>query len=350
VPYLDKALFLNSGSEAVEAAIKFARAATGRPGIAYCEHAFHGLSYGALSLNGSDIFRSGFEPLLPGCIRVAFNDLVALERALHSQTVAAFIVEPIQGKGVKLPSNDYLKSAADLCRRYGTLFIADEVQTGLGRTGRFLAVEHWGVEPDMVLLAKTLSGGHVPVAAVLARKKIFDKVFDRMDRAVVHGSTFGANDLAMTAGIATLDVLMSERLIEKAARVGERLLHGLAAMIPQYEFLRDVRGKGLMIGIEFGPPRSLKLKAAWHTLEASGQGLYCQLITLPLFKEHKILSQVAGHASHTIKLLPALVISDADCDWVINAFNSVIRDSENVPGAMWSLGKTLVGNALQATA
>ena len=224
VPYLDKALFLNSGSEAVEAAIKFARAATGRPGIVYCEHAFHGLSYGALSLNGDDIFRNGFEPLLPGCVRVPFNDLVGLERALHSQTIAAFIVEPIQGKGVNVPTNDYLKSAAELCRRHGTLFVADEVQTGIGRTGRFLAVEHWNVEPDMVLLAKTLSGGHVPVAAILARKKIFDKVFDRMERAVAHGSTFGGNDLAMAAGIATLDVLASERLIEKAARTGEYLL------------------------------------------------------------------------------------------------------------------------------
>ena len=184
VPYLDKVFFLNSGSEAVEAAIKFARAATGRPGIIYCDHAFHGLSYGALSLNGDDIFRDRFAPFLPGCVRIPFNDLVGLEQALHSRTIAAFIVEPIQGKGVNMPTDDYLKSAADLCRRYGTLFVADEVQTGMGRTGRFLAVEHWNVEPDLVLLAKTLSGGHVPVAAVLGRKKLFDKVFDRMERAL----------------------------------------------------------------------------------------------------------------------------------------------------------------------
>jgi ornithine--oxo-acid transaminase len=154
VPYLDKAFFLNSGSEAVEAGIKFARAATGRPGIIYCEQAFHGLSYGALSINGDDIYRNGFAPFLPGCIRIPFSDLVGLERALHSRTAAAFIVEPIQGKGVNMPANDYLKSAADLCRRHGTLFIADEVQTGIGRTGRFLAVEHWNVEPDMVFLPK----------------------------------------------------------------------------------------------------------------------------------------------------------------------------------------------------
>jgi ornithine--oxo-acid transaminase len=350
VPYLEKVFFLNSGSETVEAAIKFARVATGRPGIVYCEHAFHGLSYGALSLNGNDIFRSGFEPLLPDCISVPFNDLDALERALGSRKIAAFIVEPIQGKAVTLPANDYLKGAADLCRRHGTLFVADEVQTGVGRTGRFLAVEHWNVEPDMVLLAKALSGGHVPIGAVLARKKIFDKVFDSMEHAVVHGSTFGGNDMAMAAGITTLDVIASEKLIDKASRLGERLLQDLSALIPRYEFLHDVRGKGLMIGIEFGRPRSLKLKASWHALEASQEGLFSQLITMPLFKQHNILTQVAAHASHTIKLLPPFVISAADCDHIVGAFDAVLADSERVPGAIWSLGKTLVANTARVGA
>ena len=349
-PYLDKVFFANSGSEAVEAAIKFARAATGRPGIVYCEHAFHGLTYGALSLNGDDIFRDGFEPFLPGCQCIPFNDLSALEKALHSRAAAAFIVEPIQGKGVNLPDAGYLQSAAELCRRYGTLFVVDEVQTGLGRTGRFLAIEHWNVEPDMVLLAKALSGGHVPVGAVLARRQVFEKVFNRMDRAVVHGSTFGSNDLAMAAGIATLDVIASERLIENAARMGERLTRALDAMIPRYEFLHAVRGKGLMIGIEFGPPKSLRLKSSWHALEASRTGLFCQLITIPLFKEHKILTQVASHTSHTVKLLPPLVISNSDCDWTLNALDSVIAASERVPGAVWSLGKTLIANAVRAGA
>jgi ornithine--oxo-acid transaminase len=349
VPYLDKVFFANSGAESVEAAIKFARAATGRPGIVYCEHAFHGLSYGALSLNGDDVFRSGFEPLLPDCFSVPFNDLLALEKALRSRTMAAFIVEPIQGKGVTLPADDYLKTAADLCRRHGTLFVADEIQTGLGRTGRFLAVEHWGVEPDMVLIAKSLSGGHVPVGAVLARKHIFEKVFNRMDRAVVHGSTFAKNDLAMAAGIATLDVLASEGMIDNAARTGEYLLRGLAAMTERYELLREVRGKGLMIGIEFGPPKSFKLKSSWNILEAANKGLFCQLITIPLLKDHKILCQVAGHASHTVKLLPPFVISDADCDWILDAFDSVIADSHRVPGAIWSLGKTLAGHAMRAS-
>jgi ornithine--oxo-acid transaminase len=350
VPHLDKVFFANSGAEAVEAAIKFARAATGRSGIVFCDHAFHGLSYGALSLNGDATFRAGFEPLLPHCIKIPFNDLAALEQALSGKQIAAFIVEPIQGKGVHLPDDGYLRGAADLCRKYGALFVADEIQTGLGRTGRFLAIEHWGVEPDMVTIAKSLSGGHVPVGAVLTRKWVFEKVFNRMDRAVVHGSTFGKNDLAMAAGIATLDVLESEKLIENAERQGARLMRSLTAMIERYELLKEVRGKGLMIGVEFGAPQSLKLKASWHALESASKGLFCQLIAIPLFKEHRILTQVAGHGSHTVKLLPPLVLSDADCERIETAFDAVIAGSHRVPGAVWSLGKTLVDHALKARA
>jgi ornithine--oxo-acid transaminase len=350
VPYLDKVFFANSGAECVEAAIKFARCATGRPGIVYCDHAFHGLSYGALSLTGDDNFRKGFGPLLPDCTSIPFNDLQALEKALSTRQVAAFVVEPIQGKGVNMPTDEFLPGAAALCRRYGTLFVADEIQTGIGRTGRFLACEHWNIEPDMVLLAKALSGGHVPVGAVLARKQVFDKVFNQMDRAVVHGSTFGKNDLAMAAGIATLDVMKAERLVENAARRGAELRLALTRLVPGYELMKEVRGKGLMIGVEFGPPKSLRLKASWNVLETANKGLFCQLITVPLFKDHKILTQVSGHGSHTIKLLPPLTITDEDCNWVERAFDTVIADSHKVPGAIWSLGKTLVDNAIRKSA
>jgi len=348
VPYLDKVFFTNSGTESVEASLKFARAATGRDGIVYCSHAFHGLTYGSLSVNGDEIFRSGFGPLLPGCIEVPFNDIVALERALASRTIAAFIVEPIQGKGVTVPADDYLRDALDLCRKHGTLFIADEIQTGLGRTGRFLACEHWSIEPDIVLLAKSLSGGHVPVGALLTRKWIFDKVFDRMDRAVVHGSTFAKNDLAMSAGLATLEVIESEGLMQNAARMGTRLLATFERMTQRHELVKAVRGKGLIIGIEFGAPRSLALKASWNLLETANSGLFCQLIVIPLLKEHRILTQVAGHANHTIKLLPPLIISDEDCDLIEQSFEAVISDAHRVPGAIWSLGKTLIENAARA--
>src|ERR1700759_3584437 len=350
VPYLDKVFFANSGAETVEAAVKFARGATGRPGIVHCSHAYHGLPYGALSLTDDPNFRAGFEPLLPGCTAIPFNDLAALEQALSSRQVAAFIVEPIQGKGVNMPTDEFLPGAAALCRRYGTLLVADEIQTGIGRTGRFLAVEHWNVEPDMVLLAKALSGGHVPVGAVLTRKSIFDKIFNQMDRAVVHGSTFAKNDLAMAAGIATLDVIEQEKLIDAAAKRGAELRLALTRMVPGYELMKEVRGKGLMIGVEFGPPKSLRLRASWNVLETANKGLFCQLITVPLFKDHKILTQVAGHGSHTVKLLPPLVISEEDSRWIENGFDTVIGGSHKVPGAIWSLGKTLVDNAVRKSA
>jgi ornithine--oxo-acid transaminase len=350
VPYLDKVFFANSGAESVEAAIKFARVATGRTGIVYCDHGYHGLTYGALSLTDDKNFRGGFEPLLPDCKVIPFNDLAALEQTLSSRQIAAFIVEPIQGKGVNMPTDEFLPGAAALCRKYGTLFVADEIQTGIGRTGRFLAVEHWNVEPDMVLLAKALSGGHVPIGVVLTRKHIFDKIFNRMDRAVVHGSTFAKNDLAMAAGIATLEVLKAEKLVENAARRGAELQLALNRMVPGYELLKEVRGKGLMIGVEFGPPKSLRLRASWNLLETANKGLFCQLITVPLFKDHKILTQVAGHGSHTIKLLPPLIINDEDCKWIETSFDSVIAASHQVPGAIWSLGKTLMDNAVRKSA
>ncbi|MDE2578176.1 MAG: aspartate aminotransferase family protein [Hyphomicrobiales bacterium] len=349
-PWLDKVFFANSGAESVEAAMKFARSATGRNRIVHCDHAFHGLTYGALSMNGDATFRDGFGPLLPSVSEIPFNDLAALEAALRHRDVAAFFVEPIQGKGVNMPADDYLKGAQDLCRKYGALFVADEIQTGLGRTGKFLAVEHWGVEPDMILLSKALSGGHVPVGAVLARKWIFEKVFNRMDRAVVHGSTFAKNDLGMAAAIATLDVIDAEGLVENAARRGEDIMRALRAMAPRYELLKDVRGKGLMIGVEFGAPKSLKLKAAFAMLETVNAGLFSQIITIPLFKDHKILCQVAGHGANIVKLLPPLNLNDEDVAWIVRAFDAVIADAHRVPGAVWSLGKTLAEHALKARA
>ncbi len=347
LPWLEKLFFCNSGAEAVEAAIKFARAATRRAKIVYCEHGFHGLTYGALSLNGEELFRRGFEPLLAGCVAVPFNDLDAMARVLAAGDVAAVIIEPIQGKGVNLPADDYLPGVAALCRRHGTLLVADEIQTGLGRTGRFIACEHYGVEPDMVLLAKALSGGYVPVGAVMCRRAVFDAVFDRMDRAVVHGSTFSKIDLAMAAGLATLAVIDEERLIEQAASRGERLIAGLRARLAGNAFVKAVRGKGMMIALEFGPPQSLKLKAAYALLDKASRGLFCQLVLIPLLRRHHILAQVAGHNMPVIKLLPPLVISDADVAWIEDAFVAVTTDSESL-GGIWDLGRTLAQHALKA--
>jgi ornithine--oxo-acid transaminase len=350
MPGLERVFFCNSGTEAVESAIKFARMATGRPKILYCTNAFHGLTYGALSLNGTEVFRKGFGPLLPDCVKVPFNDLPALEAALKGGQVAAFIVEPIQGKGVYLPDDSYLAEAARLCKRHGALFVADEIQTGLGRTGRFLACEHYGVAPDMVLLAKALSGGYVPVGAVVMKHWIFAKLFDRMDRALVHGSTFAKNDMAMAAGIATLEVLEEEKLIERAAASGAALLAELQGLAGKHELLKDVRGKGLMIGLEFGPPRSLKLKAAWHLMDSTRRGLFCQMILIPLLRDHQVLCQVSGDDNYIIKLLPALTIDDADRQWIVTAFDAVIGDCHQISGAVWDLGRSLAKHGLKARA
>ncbi|MDD5580167.1 MAG: aspartate aminotransferase family protein [Methylobacter sp.] len=345
---LDKIFFCNSGTESVEAAIKFSRYATKRERIVFCEHGYHGLTMGALSLNGEEIFREGFGPLLPGCGAIPFNDLDALERALSAKDVAAFVVEPVQGKGVNVPDDHYLPEVERLCKKYGTLFVADEVQTGLGRTGKFWAVDHWQVKPDMICMAKALSGGFVPVGAVAMTHKVMDSVFNRMDRAVVHGSTFSKNNMAMAAGLATLRVIEDEKLVENGAKTGADIINTLHALSEKYEFLKEVRGKGMMIAIEFKSPKSLGLKAAWAMLEAANKGLFCQMITIPLFKEHHMLTQVAGHGMNVVKLLPPLTLTQKDRDHIITAFNKVISDTHQIPGSIWDLGKNLAGHALKS--
>jgi ornithine--oxo-acid transaminase len=344
---LDKIFFCNSGTEAVEAAIKFARYTTKRDKIVYCEHGYHGLTMGSLSLNGEAIFREGFGSLLPNCSAVPFNDIEALERALSGKDVAAFIVEPVQGKGVNVPDDNYLPEVERLCKKYGTLFVADEVQTGLGRTGKFWACEHWGVQPDMICMAKALSGGFVPVGAVAMTHKIMDTVYNRMDRAVVHGSTFAKNNMAMAAGLATLHVMEQEKLVENSLTVGTDIINSLNALSGKYEFLKEARGKGMMIAIEFHAPKSLTLRAGWTMIEAANKGLFCQMITIPLFKEQHILTQVAGHGMNVVKLLPPLNLTSKDRDHIVSSFDKTIADTHKISGAIWDLGKNLAGHALK---
>ncbi len=344
---LERLFFASSGTETVEAALKFSRYATGKSKVIYCRGGYHGLSLGSLSATGDPYFREGFGPLLPDFIEIPFNDLAALEQALAQKDVAAFITEPVQGHGVWLPDPAYLPGAARLCRQYGAIFIADEVQTGLGRTGEWWAVQHWDVEPDILCMAKALSGGFVPVGGVACRKWIFDKVFNRLDRAVVHGSTFSKNNLAMAAGLATLDVLQSENLIAKSAKMGADIRAELEPMVREYECLKEVRGLGMMIALEFAKPRSLSLKMSWKLLEAANKGLFSQMITVPLFTRHQILSQVAGHGMNVVKFLPTLTINDADRRWIISALQDVIADAHRVPGAAWDFGKTLASQAIK---
>jgi ornithine--oxo-acid transaminase len=328
----------NTGTEAVEAAIKIARAATGRARVLYADHAFHGLTLGSLSINGNDEFRDGFGPLLPGCESVPFGDEEALTRELARGDVAALILEPVQGKGVNLPPPGYLAEAQRLCREAGTLFVCDEVQTGVGRTGRFLALEHWGLEPDMICLAKALSGGLVPIGAVLVSRRAFDAVFDGMERAVRHGSTFGGNDLAAAAALATLRVIDRERLVERSAELGALLLELTEPLVEEFEVVREVRGLGLIWAIEFGPPSGAIGRRLWETVERRQPGLFSQLITVPLFHEHRILCQVAGHHMNVIKALPALTVSEEEIRRFAAALRETIAAAERYPAALARFG------------
>ncbi|MGA9286455.1 MAG: aspartate aminotransferase family protein [Solirubrobacteraceae bacterium] len=338
----------NSGTEAVEAALKIARAATGRSRVLFAEHAFHGLTLGSLSLNGNEEFRAGFGPFLPGCEAVPFGDVDALEQALAGGEVAAFVVEPIQGKGVNLPPDGYLQAAQRLCREAGALFVCDEVQTGLGRTGRFLALEHWGLEPDLICLSKALSGGLVPIGAVLVSRAAFDTVFDGMERAVRHGSTFGGNDLAAAAALATLKVLDDEGLVERAERLGGLLLELTAPLVDRYEVVSEVRGLGLMWAIEFGAPEGGARRSVWNAAERAQPGIFSQLIVGPLFHDHRILCQVAGHRMNVVKALPSLVVEEAEIRRFAASLEEVIAQAERVPRAFLRFSMSMSRRAFAA--
>jgi acetylornithine/succinyldiaminopimelate/putrescine aminotransferase len=314
--------------------------------VLYLDHAFHGLTLGTLSINGGPQFREGFEPLMPGCDAVEMDDLEGLEKQLRRGDVAAFVVEPIQGKGVYIPADGYLPEAQRLCRKYGTLLVCDEVQAGMGRTGRFLCSEHWQLEPDLVTLSKSLGGGYMPVAAMITRRAVHDKIFSRLDRCQVHSTTFGENELAMAAGLATLHVLDEERLIDRAATMGEKIMAGLAALQERHEMIAKVRGKGLMIGIEFRPPRSLGLRTAWTAAETAQKGLFAQLVVMALMRDHRILTQVGGPGVNIIKLLPPLIIGEKEVEAIVAAFDAVIAEAAQVRGRVWGLSGQLIKHAL----
>lgn len=344
---LSRVFFCNSGTETIEAAIKFARCHTRKPRILYCDHAFHGLTVGALSLNGSDFFRDRFGNLMPDTSKIPFNDLAALEKALQAKDTAAFVVEPVQGKTCSVAADGYLAEAARLCHKAGALLVADEVQCGLGRTGKWFAYQHWpGVEPDVVCVAKALSGGYVPVGAVITRPRIMDSVFDSMERCVIHSNTFGQNDLAMAAAMATLQVMEEDDLPGNAARLGARTISRLTEIGRTCPFVYEVRGKGLMFGIDFRRPEGpLKLRAAWDALHLLNEGVFSQTVILPLLHEHRILAQVAGYHTELIKFLPPINIGEESLDIFLSAMREVLGDLQRVPGSAWETVRTLAKGA-----
>jgi putrescine aminotransferase len=247
---LEYSFFANSGTEAVEAALKFAKASTKRSKIVSTFGSYHGKTIGALSTTGREKYRKPFEPLMPGVEFVPYGDIEAARQAIDSQT-AAFIVEPIQGEGgIIVPPTGYLTAIRHACDDNGALLIADEVQTGLGRTGAMFACDHEGLTPDLMTLAKALGGGVMPIGAVVGTPSVFDAVFSI--NPLAHNSTFGGNPLACTAALAGLDVLKSENLVERSRILGEQLLAGLKQVGNRHHgLISEVRGKGLMVGLEF---------------------------------------------------------------------------------------------------
>jgi ornithine--oxo-acid transaminase len=347
VPWLDMVFFGNSGSEAIEAALKFARCVTKRPRILYANDSYHGVTYGALSVTGHPMWREGFEPFLPETKAIPFNDADALERDLASGNVAAVILEPIQvGGGIIIPSDGYLPRVQELCRKHKAILIFDEIHTGFGRTGTFLAAEHWKVEPDIVCLSKGLSAAMVPVSAVVTRKEIMQAVFSRLDRSEVHATTFGGNNLAMISGLASLAVLDGENLLARCHEMGEYLLQSLQPFTLKYELVKAVRGKGLLVGVELGEPRSFMLRQAWMLMHKINPGLFAQAFTIPLLEKHAVLTQVAGSNQDVLKVAPSLVATREDIDWFVRALDEVLTSAHKFPGPFWEVATSLAKNAL----
>jgi ornithine--oxo-acid transaminase len=333
---LDAVFFASTGAEAVDSAMKFARAATGRERFISCENSFHGVTLGPLSLVGDEFFKEGFGPLLPGCARVPFGDLGALEAELRSDDVAAFIVEPVQGRMVTLAPDGYLQGAQELCRRYGTLFVADEIQTGLGRTGKWFALEHSSLEPDFVLVGKALSGGYMPVAAMVTTREIFQKAVGTLERSYVHQSTYGRNRLSMAAGLATIRIIERDALAEHAANVGAFLQDGLEQLRQRYEIVKEIRASGLMIGIELQAPSSRVAKLNWRLIHMASEGLFPQLIVIPLHRDHGVITMAAGK-NDVIKLLPPLTLSETEAQSFLDALDAVLGDCEGSGSKNWSV-------------
>ena len=346
---IERVYFCNSGAEAVEAAIKFARARTKRGRICYFSHAYHGLTMGALSLNGSSDFKDGFGQLLPGAVEVPFGDVETLKKELKKGDVAALIVEPIQGKGVYELDAECWRDIESALHDRGALLICDEVQTGIGRTGKFYAFEHYGLTPDIITVSKALSGGYVPVGAMLTSDAIFRSVYSSMERAMVHSTTFKGNQLAMVAGLATLSVFDDEGIVEHAAKMGDLWKSKLGELADRHDFIHDVRGEGQMIGIEFGAPSSLRAKLRWKVVETARTAMFSQTLVVPLFHRYNILTQVAADNVNIIKLLPPLIAGETEIDLFTNALDELLTDAQRGSGLLIDFGVTMAKGVMKKT-
>jgi acetylornithine/succinyldiaminopimelate/putrescine aminotransferase len=263
--------------------------------------------------------------------------------------VAAFIVEPIQGRMVTLPPPGYLQAAQELCRRHGTLFVLDEIQTGLGRTGAWFALEHWGLEPDFVLVGKALSGGYMPVSAMVTTRAIFDKAVGTLERSYVHQSTYGRNRLSMAAGLAALRIIERDDLVEHVLYMGAVLREGLERLRERHDIIKEIRGSGLIIGIELCAPRSALGRLNWRLIHAASEGLFPQLVVIPLYRDHRVITMAAGK-NDVIKLLPPLTLSEPEADSFLEALDAVLTDCGGAGGKNWSVVRDIAAATVRRRA
>ncbi len=335
---LRRTFFCNSGAEAVEAALKVARASTEKSKIIYTRNSYHGKSFGALSATGKEKYRTPFEPLLPGFHEIPFGDPSALENQLKKGGYAAFIVEPIQGEGgIIVPPPGYLKEVEKICRKYEALLILDEVQTGLGRTGAMFACEHEGVEPDILCLAKALSGALIPIGAVVMTDSVWKKAYGGLDKCLLHTSTFGGSARACAAALATINILCRDggKIIFETKSKGDEFLFKLKNMEGTKGLVREVRGKGLMIGVEFIQPQFLpeKLKSLLEEYHAS-------LVASDLKNEFKIITAYTLNNPNVIRLQPPLLVTREQLDYVVQSLAALCQRG---------FSKTLAAEGLKAS-
>ncbi len=343
---LQRNFFGNSGAEAVEGALKLARAASGKTQIICADNSFHGKSFGALSVTGRDKYQKPFLPLLPGVKRVPFGDTDALENSLRNRDVAAFIVEPIQGEGgIIIPPQGYLTEIRRLCSKYGALLIFDEIQTGLGRTGKMFACEHENISPDIMCLAKSLGGGIMPIGVFVTTDDIWQKAYGGLEKCTLHTSTFGGNTRACAAGIAALSAIVEEKLVDAAAEKGDYILKKLDAIKEKHGAIKEIRGRGLLIGLEFNEPSGGILKTiSLGVVNALSKEYFAALVAGDLANKHHIITAYTLNNPNVIRLEPPLNISYEDIDYVLSSLDDTLGRFRGILSAAFGSAGTVFGS------
>ncbi|MFA5536718.1 MAG: aspartate aminotransferase family protein [Bacillota bacterium] len=341
---LERSFFCNSGAEAVEGALKLARIASGKTKTLYCEGSFHGKTFGALSVTGRQKYQTPFQPLMADCEAIPFGDLEALENKVYKKDVACFILEPIQGEGgIIVPPEGYLRGVREICNKYGVLMIVDEIQTGFGRTGKMFACEHENVVPDIICLAKSLGGSIMPIGAYSTKAEIWDKAYGGMEKALLHTSTFGGNTWAAAAAIEGINQIIELDLAAAAQEKGAYLLQGLKDLQEKYGMIQDVRGKGLMVGIEFSKPTGLMDKLTGGAVNRLSEEYLGSLVAGELQNKYGIITAFTLNNPNVIRLEPPLIVTKEQIDQVIKAFDDIFHANKGFMGMVLSGGKTVLG-------